>query len=422
MPGGLTYSTGDPTTNDNEFSLLAKLARAYGATPVPNDNEAALLKKVLVAVNAGVVPEPPSHTLLGSFDLAEPGDIDTFTRATAAGYTGSGETAFQREAAVDALRSAHYVGGSACVLLEREPTVCALVAPGTPAVTPGEAKFSASWAAIPVTASLLRYEYRLDGAGSWTTNGTGTTLTDIAAAPGNHVLNVRAVSTSGVAGATATSATFTVTAAPHNPPASPLFPIETFEGAGYVNAGWTEDGASPTINEDYTATVLDGSQSLFVQPGAAGGIARIYKSITASGEVWAFFQFRPVSSVGAMTIFEFWDSGFAQIYVVTLNANNTLKVQQGATSSGNSVGTMADGTTYNCWAHFKKGAGGTGVADFAFSTTTTRPTSGDNFVSVAGSNNADATRVVVGLDTVDAAESAIYDYVLVDDAQIGDNP
>ncbi len=80
-------------------------------------------------------------------------------------------------------------------------------------MTPGELKFSASYSAIAVTASRLRYEYRLDGAGGWTSNGTNLTLTDIAATAGNHTLNVRAVSTSGVAGATATSASFEVTAA-----------------------------------------------------------------------------------------------------------------------------------------------------------------------------------------------------------------
>lgn len=360
---------------------------------------------------------------LAQIDYTDPLDLDSFARARAAGFSGNGETAYQREAAADTMRSAHYVGGVPCVLLEDSPTECSLVAPGVPAVTPGQAKFSATYTAIAVTASLLRYEYRLDGAGAWTTNGTGTTLTDIAAVPGDHVLNVRAVSTSGVAGATATSATFTVTAAPHNPPESPLL-LETFEGAvgaGYDNSGWTNDGASPTINPNYTATVLDGTQSLFVQPSAAGGIARIYKSFTASGEVWGFFQFRPSAS-GETTIFDFWDSGFAVVLQVTLNANKTLKVRQGATSSSNSVATMANGTTYNCWVHYKKGAGGTGVADFAFSPLTTRPTSGDNFISVAGSQNTDATRAALGLDTVDFAESGVFDYFLLHLSQIGDNP
>lgn len=366
------------------------------------------------------------EVLLDSFDLSDVADIDIFARPTAAGFSGNGETAFQREAAVDVLRSSHYVGAVQCVLLETEPSACALVAPGVPSVTPGEVKFSASYTAIAVTASLLRYEYRLDGAGAWTSNGTNLTLTDIPAAAGDHTLNVRAVSTSGVAGTTATSASFTVTAAAHNPPASPLF-LETCEGAvgdGYDNSGWTPDGTTPTIDPNYTTPTIDsvGSHSLFVQPSSAGGIARIYKSFTGGGDRSAFFQFRPVSTTGESSIFDFWDSGFAVICRVILKADNTLTVSQGAATSSATVATMTDGVTYNCWVRYQKGAGGTGSSTFAFSTTTTKPTSGDNFTSVAGSNNTDATRAAFGLDTVSHQDSAIYDYMLVDDAVIGDNP
>lgn len=156
-------------------------------------------------------------TLLASFYIPE--IVDSFERGMAAGYSGNGDLdTFQREAAVDILRGAHYQDGidGQLVILEDEPTECVLAAPGVPFVTPGELEFSAVWVAIPVTVSLDRYEYRVD-AGSWTTNGLSLTITDLPATAGMHTLSVRAISTSGVIGEVSMSDPFEVV----NPPAPP---------------------------------------------------------------------------------------------------------------------------------------------------------------------------------------------------------
>jgi len=93
--------------------------------------------------------------LLASYYIPE--IVDSFERSVAAGYSGNGDPeTFQREAAVDVLRDAHYQSGitGQLVILEDAPTECVLVAPGVPSVTPGAGLFNAPFAAIPVMGSL----------------------------------------------------------------------------------------------------------------------------------------------------------------------------------------------------------------------------------------------------------------------------
>lgn len=149
-------------------------------------------------------------TLLASFYIPE--IVDSFERTIAAGYSGNGDIAtFQREAAIDVLRSSHYQSGAQYVLLEDVPTICVLVAPENIVGVGGDLEFDASWNAIPVTVSLLQYEWQLDGVGGWTSNGVSTALAGVSTSSGDHFLSVRAISTSGVEGGIGVSAEFTVT-------------------------------------------------------------------------------------------------------------------------------------------------------------------------------------------------------------------
>lgn len=149
--------------------------------------------------------------LLASIDFSDGAVIDTFARASAAGYTGSGDANdYQREAAVDAIRNAHFEGDEECILLEDDPTPCALIAPANVVISeddPVQGDFTATFDAV--VGDVLRYEWRLDNTGSWTSLAL---LTSIAATGGGgeHELNIRAVSPSGVAG-TATAEEFTLT-------------------------------------------------------------------------------------------------------------------------------------------------------------------------------------------------------------------
>lgn len=150
-------------------------------------------------------------TLLASFYIPE--IVDSFERSQAAGYSGNGDPdTFQREAAVDVLRDSHYQSGidGQLVILEDDPTFCILVAPGIPEVIPGVGVYDAIFDPIPVTVSLLKYQYRLTGAVDWEDNGTSTTITGAEGSAGIHTLEVRAVSTSGVVGDVAISEEFEI--------------------------------------------------------------------------------------------------------------------------------------------------------------------------------------------------------------------
>jgi hypothetical protein len=195
---------------------------------------------------------------------------------------------------------------------------------------------------------------------------------------------------------------------------------ETYEGAnsGYDNAGWTADvGAAPgAVDPDYTGVVLEGTQSFRVIT-PVGGIARTYISFTAGNERWAYFKFRPITATGEMKIFSFWDSGFAEVVVVKLMADNVVNIGANGTPAS-TTGTMTAGNTYHVWVHYNNTAH---TADVGFSTDGVRPTSGANFAQLTDSvNTTDASRAVVGGSASDFSEEAIYDALLVADTQIGD--
>lgn len=211
-------------------------------------------------LGSGNVPIP-----ILSIDITLEENQDSFTRPVAAGYTGNGDPSpWQREAAVDILRGENFVDGEECVILEVDPTPCALVAPGVPSVTPGVEKFSASWSAIPVVVSLQKYQYQIDSDG-WVDNGTNLTLTDISASAGDHTLSVRAVSTSGVAGDVSTSPTFEVEG-------SPVGPVATDNFDSYAN--FADLGAQPNW-EDVSA-----DQIYVFNPSGVAGVA--YSAISAA--------------------------------------------------------------------------------------------------------------------------------------------
>lgn len=64
----------------------------------------------------------PGPTLLGSYDIGDPYNIEGFVRPAIAGYTGIDGDPFAQMAGVNVLRSAHYVDGEPTVLLEDVPT------------------------------------------------------------------------------------------------------------------------------------------------------------------------------------------------------------------------------------------------------------------------------------------------------------
>jgi hypothetical protein len=191
---------------------------------------------------------------------------------------------------------------------------------------------------------------------------------------------------------------------------------ETYEGAGYSNGGWTEQGAG-TIDEDYTTVALAGSQSLrIVTP--ADGSSYTYKSFTQIAECWAYMLFRPVAHPGAdYELFEIWNNDQIKQASLHLRSNGTLFTEHGLGFSTNTVGTMNNNNTYHIYFNYVKSTSSNGVASVGFSTDGSRPTAGDNFVTITtGTATGDAFYITPGLIGFDGTNEAIFDNVQVGDS------
>ncbi len=201
-------------------------------------------------VIGGVGPIVP----VGSTNIRNPVNQALFTRPVAAGYTTTGDfQEYQREAAVDVLRISN--GG---VLLEDSPTPCNLAVPDHVVVTPGTEQVDATWDAIPITTSLLRYEYRFNNTGSWISNGTSTVFFGATLAGGTgQTMNIRSVSTSGVAGEEGETAPFDVASAPL--PTPDLLWWKFNEGSGTAIHADVGPDATAAFSSGWTASTQSGS-------------------------------------------------------------------------------------------------------------------------------------------------------------------
>lgn len=194
---------------------------------------------------------------------------------------------------------------------------------------------------------------------------------------------------------------------------------QDFEGAGYDNGEtWTEAGAG-TIDEDYTGTVLDGTQSL--QLAGTSAAANTSSTFGNQSEVWMYALFRLVNLPGSTeNIINLRTTGGADCYIARINTSGQLTVANGPTAT--CVTTVSTGTTYHIWCYYKTGTGANAILNVAFSTTGIRPTSGNNFAQVTtGTAATDPDRIRIGTAS-SITHSVIFDKIRVDNVQIGDNP
>lgn len=189
---------------------------------------------------------------------------------------------------------------------------------------------------------------------------------------------------------------------------------ETFEGTGYAVAGWTESG--DTADEDYTTAPapLAGSQSLVIR-NAAFATAFASIDMPSSGEGWMRFKVCFTNTiVDTWFVAYFLNNAGGGLASLRINSGG-LRVEAGGAPSATTVATLSAGTTYNVWFHYAKGSGANAVADVGFSTSSVRPTSGDNFAQVTtGTSTADTLEWWLGGGDATfggAYAGAIYDSV-----------
>lgn len=197
---------------------------------------------------------------------------------------------------------------------------------------------------------------------------------------------------------------------------------QNFEGAGYDNSEtWTE--ASGTPNEDYTSTVLAGSQSLLLDSTGAVNQRVDSPAFAAMTDGWAYMLFHPVTlpAAGNNSFFQL-RSSTTLLGQVQINSSGALRVNSGAVSSSYTTSTMSAANTYHIWVHYIDGTGANGFLSVGFSTDGTKPTAGNAYQELTtGTHTADCDNIRV-LSDATMARQIILDRILVDDASIGNSP
>lgn len=196
---------------------------------------------------------------------------------------------------------------------------------------------------------------------------------------------------------------------------------QDFEGAGYDNSEtWTEAGTG-TKNEDYTATVLVGTESLNLAFVGQNGTTSITLAAD-QGSAWVYFQvhFLVLPATGKI-FFRLTDSAAANPLTVENLTGNLLRMRVGS-----SVVTLVDaittGVTYHVWVKYIKGTGSDAQGELAVSTDGTKPTSGNWFTSTSsGTSTTDVNKLFFGTANTSTWD-AIFDKIRCDDVAIGDNP
>lgn len=193
---------------------------------------------------------------------------------------------------------------------------------------------------------------------------------------------------------------------------------ENFEAPGYENS-WTETGTG-TIDEAYAVGPLAGTYSLRIANTAQPGRTQV--NFSAQSDVWAFFttKFTTLPATGKQW-FRISDSADANVLSLEFQASGTIRVRCG-TANATTVAGMSTGTQYFVWVRYTNVGAGSSYAEIAFSSTTTKPTSGNNFASTStGSVSTNAEKLMFG-SSGNGTWDTLFDTVRVKATAIGDNP
>ena len=203
--------------------------------------------------------------------------------------------------------------------------------------------------------------------------------------------------------------------------ATPAYLVsEDFEGAGYENS-WTESGGG-TIDEDYTTTVLVGSQSLGIVNASGQTTNYAYTNYTAQDNTYVYLRFRTNTLSVQREIVNILDSSNNSLCLVQAISTNDIRATTGGGSVA-TVGMITNNVEYHFWVRYSKGTGSNGVCSVGFSTDGTEPTSGDNFVSKTNSTStAQGSRLFLGGYANSTSILRIYDKIRVLETSIGSNP
>jgi hypothetical protein len=142
------------------------------------------------------------------------------------------------------------------------------------------------------------------------------------------------------------------------------------EGIGYDNSEtWTETvSGSGTINEDYTTTILRGSQSLYLASSNYEGSTVSVPLASTATEVWGHFMASFSASPGDnYNILEIQDSSNNILAKIVWRLAGYFTIGQGTTDANGS--TTISSTATRVWFYYKND----GIFRIYLGTSTTRP-------------------------------------------------
>lgn len=188
-------------------------------------------------------------------------------------------------------------------------------------------------------------------------------------------------------------------------------------GSDYDNSGWTSFSGTPDPTYSTSGLGLEGSRCVHLVN------AGLDKTGFNKSDLYGFFKFRIINnnpSIGTRGLILGYNS--TTKLQIGIDSSRHLVVYHGGTSQATTA-TISDGTTYYVWFEYHKGTGANGAASAAFSTSSTKPTSGTQYCSVStGDATANIVEFVIDGDGGGAAADCAVDMFRLSDSNIGDNP
>lgn len=204
---------------------------------------------------------------------------------------------------------------------------------------------------------------------------------------------------------------------------APSYTIEeNLEASPGYDMGWFES-VSAGSNEDYTATVLQGAESLFISGTSSTSLRYIVNDPGFSGTEWyGYFMVRFVSlNASNGEFFSVAVNGVGDELIMYASAASGWQVVNGTEVSGfiNSPAVAVD-TTYHVWWYYKQSTGADdGISRLWVSTSGTKPGSATCEVTDGDSvGNVD----VISPRARGSTGQIIFDRILLSTSAIGDNP
>jgi hypothetical protein len=179
---------------------------------------------------------------------------------------------------------------------------------------------------------------------------------------------------------------------------------QNFEGTGYDNSeAWTESG---TVDEDYTTTILRGSQSCQI---TTTGYITHADAFTEQSTLYMHWLYRKAANPGSeATLFTIKDSGGYAAFG-HLQTDGTVKLTVG---NGTAAYTseLSNDTTYHIWVAYTAGTIGNGSVSLYAGTDTTRPASP---LATANNTGGGAVGGAVSFRVYTGGVTGIVDQILV---------